>query len=290
MAEYILENGEIKIKVDSRGAELRSLADCKSGREYMWCGDAAYWGRVSPVLFPLVGSYRDGQCHYNGKVLKMAQHGFARDMEFMMTEQSGEEIWFCLTDKEKTWENYPFAFSLEIGYRLSGRSVRVMWRVTNPAEEEMYFSIGGHPAFAVPVREKDRITCYLAFDGVDRLKVRGLRNGLAAEERKEVALSEEGILPVTEEVFAADALVIEDGQTGKVQLLDEGKEAYLTVTFDAPLFGVWTPPGKNAPFICIEPWYGRCDREDFTGSLEEREWGNMLAAGAVFEAAYEIAV
>lgn len=105
-----------------------------------------------------------------------------------------------------------------------------------------------------------------------------------------MALSEEGILPVTEEVFAADALVIEDKQTGKVQLLDEGKEAYLTVTFDAPLFGVWTPPGKNAPFICIEPWYGRCDREDFTGSLEEREWGNRLAAGAVFEAAYEIAV
>lgn len=290
MAEYVLDNGEIKIKVDSHGAELRSLSDCKSGREYMWCGDAAYWGRVSPVLFPLVGSYRDGQCRHNGRLLRMSQHGFARDMEFMLTEQSGEEIWFCLTDKENTWESYPFAFSLEIGYRLSGRSVKVMWRVFNPSKEEMYFSIGGHPAFAVPVREKDRITCYLAFDGVEKLWVRGLKGGLAVKELHTLMLEKDRTLPVTEELFAQDALVIENSQTGKVQLLSEDKKPYLTVVFDAPLFGVWTPPGKNAPFICIEPWYGRCDREDFTGSLSEREWGNVLAAGKAFEAAYDILV
>lgn len=290
MAEYVLDNGEIKIKVDSHGAELRSLSDCKSGREYMWCGDAAYWGRVSPVLFPLVGSYRDGQCRHNGRLLRMSQHGFARDMEFMLTEQSGEEIWFCLTDKENTWENYPFAFSLEIGYRLSGRSVKVMWRVFNPSKEEMYFSIGGHPAFAVPAREKDRITCYLAFDGAEKLRVRGLKGGLAVKELHTLMLEKDGTLPVTEELFAQDALVIENSQTKKVQLLSGDKKPYLTVAFDAPLFGVWTPPGKNAPFICIEPWYGRCDREDFTGSLGEREWGNVLAAGKAFEAAYDILV
>ncbi len=290
MAEYVLDNGEIKIKVDSHGAELRSLTDCKSGREYMWCGDAQYWGRVSPVLFPLVGSYRNGQCSYNGRTLQMSQHGFARDMEFMLTEQGKGEIWFCLSDKENTWENYPFAFSLEIGYRLSGRSVKVLWRVSNPAEEEMYFSIGGHPAFAAPVREKDRITCYLLFDGVEKLTVRALKGGLAVKELTELALEEGGILPVTEEVFAGDALVIENSQTGQVQLLDEDKKPYLTVKFDAPLFGVWTPPGKNAPFICIEPWYGRCDREDFDGSLSEREWGNVLSAGQTFEAAYDIII
>ena len=207
-----------------------------------------------------------------------------------MTEQGKDEIWFCLTDKENTWANYPFAFSLEIGYRLLGRSVKVMWRVSNPAEEEMYFSIGGHPAFAAPVREKDRVTCYLLFDGVEKLKVRALKGGLAAKELTELALEEGGILPVTEEAFAGDALVIEDSQTGRVQLLDENKKPYLTVKFEAPLFGVWTPPGKNAPFICIEPWYGRCDREDFDGSLSEREWGNVLPAGRTFEAAYDIII
>ena len=106
----------------------------------------------------------------------------------------------------------------------------------------------------------------------------------------EIPLEEGGILPVTEEVFADDALVIEDNQTGKVALLDADKKPYLTVNFAAPLFGVWTPPGKNAPFICIEPWYGRCDKVDFTGTLADREWGNTLKGGEVFEAEYSIEV
>jgi galactose mutarotase-like enzyme len=103
-------------------------------------------------------------------------------------------------------------------------------------------------------------------------------------------LEKGGLLPVTEEVFADDALIIENNQTGRVQLLDENKEPYLTVHFDAPLFGLWTPPGKNAPFICIEPWYGRCDREDFTGDLSTREWSNTLKAGEKFEAGYTLTV
>lgn len=289
MALYTLENGDIRIKVDSYGAELRSLVDVKTEREYMWCGDAAYWGRISPILFPVVGSYRNGESRYRGKVYKLPQHGFARDMEFMLTEQTKEEIWFCLTDKENTWENYPFAFSLELGYRLAGRRVEVMWRVSNPAEENLYFSIGGHPAFAVPKREPDKINGYIAFGGVESITVRKIKDGLAVDALKEIGLEPGGILPVTEETFAEDALVVEDGQTGRVQLLDE-KKPFVTVDFDAPLFGVWTPSDKNAPFICIEPWYGRCDREDFTGSLKEREWGNALAAGESFEASYTIMI
>lgn len=65
---------------------------------------------------------------------------------------------------------------------------------------------------------------------------------------------------------------------------------YLTVRFEVPLFGIWSPPGKNAPFICIEPWYGRCDALDFTGTWEERKWGQHLASGESFEASYQIIV
>lgn len=290
MAVFVLENDEIRIRVNSHGAELRSLEDKKSGREYMWYGDAEYWGRVSPILFPVVGAYRNQESRYRGETYRLSQHGFARDMDFMMTEQTKEEIWFCLTDKENTWDSYPFAFSLEIGYRITDRTVRVMWRVVNPAEETMYFSIGGHPAFNVPKRETEKITCYIRFEGTDTLKVRRLENGLATDRVEEIPLENGGLLPVTEEIFAQDALIVENRQTGKVSLLDEGKKRRLTVSFDAPLFGVWTPPGKNAPFLCIEPWYGRCDRTDFSGSIEEREWGNALAPGGTFEAAYTVEV
>ncbi|MBQ9136340.1 MAG: aldose 1-epimerase family protein, partial [Lachnospiraceae bacterium] len=161
MAEYILKNEEIQIKVDSHGAELRAITDVKSGRDYMWNADPAFWGRVSPVLFPVVGSYKDGESRYEDKVYKMSQHGFARDMEFDLKEQTEDTLWFSLRDNETTKEKYPFAFFLELGYKINGRSVNVLWRVTNPAENDMHFSIGGHPAFLAPLREADKITCYI---------------------------------------------------------------------------------------------------------------------------------
>lgn len=289
MAVYRLKNNEIQISIDSHGAELRSLTDAKSGREYMWCGDAAYWGRVSPVLFPVVGSYRNKESRYMGNIYQLSQHGFARDMEFSLKEQTEAEIWFQVTNNEDTLQKFPFAFVLELGYRLEGRSVRVLWRVKNPSDGEMYFSIGGHPAFVAPKRAEE-ITCYLGFAGTEKLISRKLKDGLATDTLTEIALDEKGLLPVTEEIFAEDALIIENRQTNQVQLLDGEKKPYLTVSFDAPLFGLWTPPGKNAPFICIEPWYGRCDKEDFTGNLEEREWGNILLPQETFEAAYTITV
>ena len=290
MAEYTLNNGEIEIKVNSHGAELRAITDVKTGKEYMWYADSAYWGRVSPVLFPVVGSYKDGESRYGEKTYKMSQHGFARDMEFDLREQTEDTLWFSLKDNEATKEKYPFAFLLEIGYCIAGRSVKVMWRVTNPAKETMYFSIGGHPAFLAPARSAEKITCYISFAGTDTIKARKLAKGLATDTVVEIPLEEGGVLPVTEEVFADDALIIENNQTGKVSLLHADKKPYLTVSFTAPLFGVWTPPGKNAPFICIEPWYGRCDKEDFSGTLAEREWGSVLSGGEVFEAEYSIEV
>lgn len=290
MEIFQLENDCIRIKINSMGAELVSLEDMASHREYMWSGDSRYWGRISPILFPVVGSCRNKQYRFQGETFSIPQHGFARDMEFMMTEKSPEELWFCLTDKENTWEAYPFAFALEVGYRIDGREVKVMWRVTNPAEKTMYFSIGGHPAFRIPEWGEGNVTSYMKFQGRDKLLSRGIQNGLAVEELKEIPLLEGGLLPVTEEVFLEDALVIENRQTGQMQLLDGEKNPFVTVTFDAPLFGVWTPSGMQAPFLCIEPWYGRCDKADFDGEISEREWGNELAAGEVFEAYYTIRI
>lgn len=288
--EHYLKNGQIQIMVRSRGAELRSLKDTETGREYMWQADPAFWGRTSPILFPIVGGCRNGEYRFAGKTYRLPQHGFARDMMFEAVGQEGDGIWFRLTDGEDTREKYPFAFVLELGYRLKERSVEVLWRVKNPADRRMYFSVGGHPAFQVPAREEKTTTCYIGFDGAEKIVSRGIEGGLAADREKEYPLMEGGLLPVSEELFASDALVIEHNQTQRVGLLDGNKEEFLSVAFDAPLFGVWTPPGKNAPFICIEPWYGRCDRVDFAGSLEEREWGNSLAPGEIFETAYTISV
>lgn len=292
---YTLSNNEISIKIDSFGAELKSLVKIDTNKEYMWEGNPVYWKRTSPVLFPLVGSLKDGQYTFEGKEYPMPQHGFARDMEFEMTKCDKDEISFSLLYNEETLSKYPFCFKLEIGYKLVERAVVVMWKVTNLDDKKMYFSIGGHPAFRCPIDDKGkRSDCYLKFE--DRNKItshRIVEAGLVGEVYDEYELVD-GVLPIKDDLFDKDALIIEENDISAVSLLDVEKTPYLTVKFDAPLFGVWSPVKKDvngpAPFVCIEPWYGRCDSVEFAGVLGERQWGNELELGKIFEASYEICV
>ena len=290
MGKYTLENTMIAITVDSRGAELKSLIQKDTKTEYMWNADPKYWGRTAPVLFPFVGAVNNGEFRTKGQIFPMGQHGFARDMEFVLDEKTDSELWFALNSNEETIARYPYAFRLKIGYRISGSSVEVCWRVENPGEEELPFSIGGHPAFNCPIRPGQKQTdCKLKFDVEGSLVSTRLVEGLASKE-KDVYELQGNFLPVTEHLFDRDALIVEGQGVKKVALCDENGEAYLTVSMDAPLFGIWSPVGKNAPFICIEPWYGRCDETGYTGELTDRKWGNLLAPGQIWEAAFTISI
>ena len=219
----------------------------------------------------------------------MSQHGFARDREFQMTEHNVDTIWFELKADEESLKVYPFRFRLEIGYRLEGRKITVMWRVANEDKKTMFFSIGGHPAFMCPIDGEGKQTdYYLLFDNKEPLSYGKLSaNGLLETEGHTLDIGG-GCMPITEHMFDEDALVIEGGQAHQVALAGPDKKPYLTVKFDAPLFGLWSPAKKHAPFVCIEPWYGRCDRESFAGMLADREYGNELRPGKIFETEYTI--
>ncbi len=285
MAVYTLENAQVKMSVKSAGAELISLIDKATGYEYMWCGDPAFWGRVSPVLFPVVGQYKDKTSYYDGQAYTMGQHGFARDMEFELESQSEDEIWFSLADSPESHEKYPFDFLLCCGYRLEGRSVHMMWKVKNTDARTMYFSIGAHPAFNCPMDG----TWKLRFDTDAPLTVGILENGVLSDRQKTLVL-ENGLYPITNDLFDDDALIVENDQAHNVAILNAEGKAVVEVDFQSHLFGVWSPVKKNAPFVCIEPWYGRSDRAGFDQKLENREYGNVLESGGEFEAEYLITV
>lgn len=290
MALFQISNDKITIQIDSMGAELKSLKDVASGREYMWNADPKYWKRTSPVLFPLVGGLRNGVYRVEGREYTMGQHGFARDMEFKLKSQVAHEIWFTLESDGETLDKYPYPFQLELGYELSEQTVIVKWRVKNPAKERMYFAIGGHPAFLCPIEDGTKQTDYkIRFDAGEQVISSCLENGLIIDKGITYAL-QDGILPVTEHLFDGDALVIEHDQAHRVSLVKPDGNDYLTVEFDAPLFGIWSPPQKQAPFICIEPWYGRCDRAGYEGEWKDREWVQTLEAGETFEADYRVTV
>lgn len=221
----------------------------------------------------------------------MAQHGFVRDMEFSLLSQTEDEIWFVLKDSEETREMYPYEFVLKLGYCLLPDGVDVRWQVENPGKEELPFSIGGHPAFYCPLDEGEKQTDYfIRFGKQEKVVSTGIsEKGLATDEKNTYNL-DQGYLAITENLFDRDALVIEHSQVMEVSLCRADKKPYVTVKMEEPLFGIWSPAKKNAPFICIEPWCGRCDHENFSGELKEREWGNLVAPEGAWKAGYQIIV
>lgn len=286
---YQIADRELILQVAEHGAEMKSLKDRASGREYLWCADGRYWKRTAPVLFPLVGRYRDNETYYEGTVYHMSQHGFARDMEFSLVSQSDTELWFALEQTEETLKIYPFRFRLMVGYRLEGRQVQVMWKVENTDEKTIWFSLGGHPAFVCPPGEGARSDCRLRFDTEGPLVSGTLNeNGVLGSKLRSYRL-ENHEMSVTDDLFDEDALVLENSQAREVSLVDANGQAYVTVSFDAPVFGIWAP-SKDAPFVCIEPWYGVSDREDFGKDLRKRKWSRSLEPGEVFEGGYTISL
>lgn len=291
--DICLRNEKLEVKVRSMGAELISLK--KDGREYMWRADPAYWGRTAPILFPFVGSLKGKAYRYQGKTYAMGQHGFARDMEFTVVSQTEDKLVMRLCETAETMEKFPFRFSLELSYELRGEELAVGWRVKNTDEKTLYFSIGGHPAFNCPMDGEGSQSGYMLRFMKDGKPVQEIvsavigEGGLVTKGTLEFGL-EDGYLPITKELFDTDTIVLEDSQCDAVSLVDpEGRE-YLRVSFPMPVVGIWTPVLKNAPFLCIEPWCGRCDDADFDGELPERRWGNSLEPSEEFHIAYTIGV
>ncbi len=295
MSVFSINNSYLTIKVDTLGAELTSIQDNTTGIEYLWNADPAYWNRHAPILFPFVGRLKDTAYTYQEKTYSIPQHGFARDYEFTLISQTDTELWLSFEANEETRKIYPFDFCLELGYRLEGRKVTAFWRVRNKGNDIMFFSIGGHPAFYCPLNPAQKQSdCYFEFDTKQPIRYllvneQGLEVKLPKEEQY-LLNSKDGIVQIDAHMFDRDALIIEDHQCHQVSLLDADKKPYLRLTFDAPLFGLWSPAGKHAPFVCIEPWYGRCDSSEFSGTLEERDYSNSLDSGKTFEKSYTIEV
>ena len=279
----------LTISIATHGAELCSIID-RSGREYLWQADPRYWKRHSPILFPIVGSVRDGHFTIDGRQYSMSQHGFARDSDFTPLGSTGDEAWYELTSSDTTLAAYPYKFRLQVGYRLTGETVTVIWRVTNTDDRDIYFQIGAHPAFYYPDYGSDGERGYLWFDREDSFTYLRIGDGACASLTPHSQPLDGHLLRLDTHTFDIDTFIIEGSQLTSVALLDRERRPHLTMQFDSPLLGIWSPPRKDAPFVCIEPWYGRCDREGFEGEFRDRDHVNRLAACPTFEASYKIII
>lgn len=290
--QYFIENDELKVTINSVGCEIKSVKSVKTEEEYMWSANPEAWKRTAPILFPIVGKYADNESIYEGKTYTMTQHGFARDKEFSLVENVDNKLVMKLVSDAETKAKYPFDFELYVEYNLNKKDITKKIKVVNKDTKTMYFSLGGHPAFVCPDLKESQAGVKICFDKLankdKEISYKLLsQNGLLEDEEYKISLDENMEFEVNKNFFDKDALIVENSQASKISLDYKGRK-YVTVEFDAPVFGLWSAAKKDVSFICIEPWYGRTDREGFNKDLTKREWGNELAVGQEFNVSYKV--
>lgn len=298
----VLENERLLLEIEARGSQLVRVFDKKNQREVLWNADPAFWPKHSPLLFPMIGASYKKKYRVNGVEYDMPNHGFAWTSEFEFLEKEtekcfGDEVFAVLCSSAETKEKYPYDFKLTVTHKLLGNRIRVAWRVENTGASDMFYSIGAHPAFMVPDGKKTS-EMYLAFTGEKgnfsgkKLPFYRIDSGSGCalcDDVKLLSLDEEGSVKITEDFWNEDVYIFDHQELTSVSLCHNDKTPYVTIHSKGfPYFGIWTKPG--APFVCLEPWQGRCDRHGYQGELKDKEGIRVLAGGAWEEFSYEIEV
>lgn len=286
-----LENEFLCVEIKEMGAELTRIYDKSGETEVLWDGNPVFWKGQSPILFPNVGKAYEDIVRIGGIQYPVIKHGFARDSEFTCINSEDHMASFLLCSDKETRKVYPFDFELCITYRLKRKTLWVEWEVKNLSQETMFFTIGGHPAFRFVQRQEGKTDYCLKFPGKKTLQfVRiNLQSSTVDVSRKyELQLKNE-LYPLTEELFSKDALIFDNGQFDEVWLCHKDGSPYVGLKCEGfSNFGIWAPEG--APFICLEPWAGRCDDHGFEGEISEKPDINRLEGHETFRKGYQIVV
>lgn len=264
--EYEISNAQLNVTVSSHGAELHSIRH--DGQEYIWEGDPKYWKRHAPVLFPFVGRFTDDHYKLHGKEYPMTCHGFCQDAVFEVERKDSDFIVFRLSDTKETFAVYPFHFEFEVGYALIGSSVYITYEVQNHSEEMMYFGLGAHPGFRVPLDEGLSFEDYVLEFGEkcqpDRISFSD--KVLMTDRHEHYPLEEGKRIPLHHDLFDNDAIVLEH-MSDTVKLYSEKGHRSVTVSYpQMPYLGFWHAVKTDAPYVCIEPWVSLPSRD---GIVEE---------------------
>jgi len=279
---HIIENDILKIQVKSKGAELDSIWHKRNQLEYLWSGDPGFWAKKSPVLFPIVGTLKNDEYYFGGKAYKLSRHGFGREKEFAALQESPTRIRMSLHSSEETLELYPFSFCFDIVYELIENMLRVSYEIGNKGDDDMYLSVGGHPAFKLPLTDDTTYEDYfLRFDKVVNAGRWPISKEGLIEATPNPLLTNTDRLALSKQLFQQDALVFKHLNADSVKL-ESGKTTHgLEFNFEGfPYLGIWA--AKNSDFVCIEPWCGIADPVNSNQQLEDKEGINKLKKGESF--------
>ena len=285
---FEIKNKALKVLIAAKGAELQSVQNINTGIEYMWSGDEKFWGKKSPVLFPIVGGLKNNAYTHKGQSYQLGRHGFARDRMFTVANQNENSISFELKSDEESLKVYPFNFLFSITYTLHENKLSCTYDITNTSNETMYCSVGAHPAFKLPLIDGTEFNdWHLKFNKVENAP----RWPLSAEGltllQGEDCLINTNVLPLSKNLFSSDALVFKNLQSNTISIVSDKSPQGLTMLFENfPYYGIWST--KNADFVCLEPWCGIADNINTDGELKNKEGINTLQPFELFSRTWSV--
>lgn len=286
---YELKNGNLTAKIDSFGAELISITG-NDKTEYIWQRDEAYWANCAPILFPIVGRLNNGEYTLNNNKYKMNIHGFCRGSEFSLEKHADDKLCLKLSYSENTLEQYPFLFDLYITFILINNSLEVKYEVVNLDNKTMYFSIGAHPGFNIPWDKTSSFTdYYLEFEQKETAHIHEVTENKFLKRDTRLFLDNESKINLNHDLFKIDALIFNDLKSDLVTI--KSTKSNKSIEFKYPDFttlAVWTKP--DAPFICLEPWFGHGDFYDYKGDFINRDGTLSLDASKSFVCTHTIII
>jgi len=278
-----ISNSILKAQIKHLGAELISLKS-NQNKEYIWEGNPTFWGKHSPILFPIVGTLKNNIYLINGKQYQLNRHGFAREMEFELIQKTPESARFSLISTNETKKMYPFDFELQICYSLKGNKLNIDFKVENKNEITMPFSIGAHPALALPGNFENY---RLEFQQDEILNYYLLEGGLICNNSVELPLNNRQ-LGLKYQLFENDALVFKTLKSNSITILEKANPIVKVNFNEFPNLGIWTV--QNAPFLCVEPWFGYSDTLTGYDDFSKKEGIRLLRKRETFESNYNLEV
>ncbi len=277
-----LFNSDLTAKINHLGAELFSLES--NNKEYIWEGNPDFWGKHSPILFPIVGTLKNNTYSFKGQPYKLSRHGFARDNEFVLIEKQDHRAVFSLKSNTDTLKVYPFDFELQIIYTLAGNDLTIAYQVINSSTTPMPFSIGAHPAIALT---GDFEKYSIQFEKNEPLQYHLLEDDLISNKTATLSTTDNKVA-LNYKLFENDALIFKTLESDYLTILKNKKPLIRVHYKDFPHLGIWTK--TNAPFLCIEPWFGYSDSTETTGNIMQKEGIQILQPKSTFNAEFSIQI
>lgn len=288
MSKLMIENERLQVQILTKGAELTNIQSKIDTTEFLWQADPKYWSRHAPILFPIVGKLKNDQYQYQGKTYEMSQHGFARDMEFSVVLQESDKVRLALQYTKETLAKYPFKFLLEVEYCLQEDCLVTRYFVTNLSETvEMWFSVGAHPGFNVPIDRNAAFEDYTLelSPATQRTFIPVTQEVLLQTDQ--ATQTEKSSFSLSRDLFKKGVLIFETPEKTQITLKSARSQKQIIMEYQTlPHLGIWSTYPAEAPFVCIEPWNGLADSFDASGLLEEKKGINRLEPQEVFTTEY----